>query len=170
MNVIFLWHIDCDTSCKQDYLQERYRMVKLFRFRISPFFLFIIGLECLALLLSVYLGILLYKGTPTSVPLESIDRTIYTGLFLIILISILSPGFFSQVKIINKVNKSINESIMGLVVSLITMSVIVFTSNSSLDSKTLFTAAILSACVGLSVNKVSMLSKYWRFLVRSGVN
>jgi hypothetical protein len=145
-------------------------MVKLFGFRITPFFFFILGLECLALLISVYLGVLLYKGTPAYVSLEAIDHTIYTGLFLIILISILTPGFFSQVKVINKIKKSINEKIAGLLGAVLTMLLIVIASNSNLDSKTLFTAAILSACVGLSVNKVGMLSKYWRFLVRSGVN
>jgi len=115
----------------------------------------------------MYLGILPYEGIPTSVSLESIDRTLYTGILLIIFISFLTPGFFSQVKIINK---SINESITGVVASLIIISVIVFASNASLDSKTLFIAAILSACVGICVNKVGTLSKYCRFLVRSGVN
>ena len=145
-------------------------MVKLFGFRITPFFLFILGLECLALLVSIYLGLLLYKGTTTIIPLESIDHSIYSGLLLIILISILTPGFFYQTRVINKVRKSISETATGFIGALVTMVVILFTSSSALDSKTLFIAALLSACVGLAINQAGLFSKYWRFLVRTGVN
>lgn len=92
------------------------------------------------------------------------------GLFLVILLSILTPGFFSQVKAIDKIKKSVNEEIKGLLSALLTMSIIVFASTSNMDSKHLFAAAIVSACIGLSVNKAGVLSKYWRFLIRSGVN
>ena len=145
-------------------------MFKLFGFRITPFFFFILSMECLALLISVYLGILLYKGTPPHVSLEAIDNTIYMGVLLIFLISILTPGFFFQVKVINKIKKSINEKLAGILMAFITMSVIVSSSHSSLDAKTLFIASILCTCIGLSVNKMATLSKYWRFLVRTGIN
>lgn len=145
-------------------------MVKLFGLRITPFFLFILGLECLALLVSIYMGILLYQESTMSVSLEMIDRSIYSGMFLIVLISILTPGFFYQTRVISKVRKSINGKIGGFIGALTTMLVILFTSNSGLDSKTLFTAALLSACVGLVINQAGLFSKYWRFLVRSGVN
>lgn len=145
-------------------------MVKLLGFRITPFFLFILGLECLALLLSVYLGVLLYEGVPVSVSFDSIDHTIYTSVFLVILIGILTPGFFSQTKVINNIKKSVHELLPGLLVSIAVMSFIVLTNHTSLDSKMLFLAAILSACIGLIINKLNMLGKYWRFLVRTGVN
>ncbi|GEM_PF-1562011 len=145
-------------------------MVKLFGFRITPFFLFILGLECLALVVSIYLGVLLYKDTTTIIPLESIDHSIYSGLLLIILISILTPGFFYQTRVINKIKKSISEKVTGLIGAVITMMILLYTSSTSLDSKAFFIAALLSACVGLAINQAGLFSRYWRFLVRSGVN
>lgn len=59
---------------------------------------------------------------------------------------------------------------MGVLAALFTMSVIVFSNTGILDEKTVFAAAILSACVGLSVTQVGLFGKYWRFLIRSGVN
>jgi hypothetical protein len=150
--------------------KERVSMVKLLGFRITPFFLFILGLECLALLVSFYLGTLLYRDTTTSVSIEFVDSSIYSGLFLIGLIAILTPGFFYQTKVINNVKKSIRDKAAGFIVALITMVAILFTCSSGLDSKTIFIAAILSACAGLVVNQAGLLRKYWRFLVRSGVN
>jgi hypothetical protein len=145
-------------------------MVKLFGFRITPFFLFILSLECLALLVSIYLGILLYKDTTSYVSPELVDHSIYSGLLLIILISVLTPGFFYQTRVINKVKKSISEKTPGFIGALITMTVILFTSSTGLDSKTLFITALLSACVGLVINQAGLFSRYWRFLVRNGVN
>ena len=146
-------------------------MVKLFGFRITPFFLFILGLECLALLVSVYIGILLYQDTATtSVSIELIDRSFYSGVFLILLISILTPGFFYQTRVINYVKKSAKENVPGFIGALITVTVILFTNSSGLDSKTLFITALLSAFVGLLINQARLFSKYWRFMIRSGVN
>lgn len=145
-------------------------MVKLFGLRITPFFLFILGMECLALLLSIYLGILLYRGTPEIVTTESYDQLVDAGVFLLILVSLLTPGFFSQIKIIKKVKKSVNEIALGFTSALLTMLVIVFGNYSNLGTKTIFVAALLSACVGLSVTKLNTLGKYWRFLVRPDVN
>jgi hypothetical protein len=146
-------------------------MVKLFGFRITPFFLFILGLQCLALLVSIYIGVLLYQDTATSsISVDIMDQSIYSGVFLIMLISILTPGFFYQTRVINYVKKSINERALGFIGALVTMTIIMFTNNSGLDSKTLFIAALLSACVGLLINQARLFSKYWRFLVRSGVN
>jgi hypothetical protein len=145
-------------------------MVKLFGFRITPFFLFILGLECLTLLVSIYLGALLYEDTTTIIALESIDHSIYLGLLLVIFMSILTPGFFYQTRVINKVRKSISEKVTGFIVALITMMVILFASSSALDSKTLFIAALSSACVGLAISQTGLFSRYWRFLVRSGMN
>jgi hypothetical protein len=57
-------------------------MVKIFGLRITPFFLFILGLQSLALLISLYIGILLYQDTATlSASYELMDRSIYSGLF-----------------------------------------------------------------------------------------
>ena len=151
-------------------LQERVRMLKLFGFRITPFFFFILSMECLALLVCVYLGMLLYKGTPTYVAPESIDSIIYSGMVLLLLISTLTPGFFSQVKVINHIKKTFNEKITGILAASFTMLVIVFSNIENLDAKTIFAAAILSACVGLSITQVGLFGKYWRFLIRSGVN
>jgi hypothetical protein len=145
-------------------------MLKLFGFRITPFFLFILSMECLFLLVCVYLGALLYKGTPIYVSHESIDSTIYSGLFLLTLILILTPGFSSQIKVINYIKKTFNEKIPGILVALITMFILVFANIDNLDAKTLFAVAILSACVGLSITQIGMFRKYWRFLIRSGVN
>ncbi len=141
-------------------------MVKLFGFRITPFFLFILGLECLALLISIYIGILLYQDTTTTlVPIAFMDQSIYSGLFLIILLSILTSGFFYQGRVINHVKKSLNEKALGFVGALITVTVILFTNSSGFDAKTIFIAALLSACVGLVINQAGVFSKYWRFLV-----
>jgi len=145
-------------------------MIKLFGFRITPFFLFILSMECLSLLVCVYLGALLYRGTPTFVSSDSIDSIIYSGAVLLLLISLLTPGFFSQVNVINHIKKKSNEKITGVLAAFVMMAVIVFSNTGNLDSKTVFAAAILSACVGLSVTQVGLLGKYWRFLIRSGVN
>ena len=128
-------------------------MVKLFGFRITPFFLFILGLECLALLVSVYLGTLLYKDRTAPISLEIIDNSIYSGLFLVILMSILTPVFFYQTRVINKIKKSLSEKTTGFIGALITMMLIMFTSSSGWDSKTLFIAALLSSCVGLAISQ-----------------
>ncbi len=145
-------------------------MLKLFGFRITPFFLFILSMESLALLICVYLGILLYKGMPTYVSPESIDNIIYSGIVLLLLISTLTPGFFSQVKVLIHIKKTFNEKITGISAASFTMIIIVFSNAENLNAKTIFAAAILSACVGLSVTQVGLFGKYWRFLIRSGVN
>lgn len=145
-------------------------MIKLFGFRITPFFLFILSMECLSLLVCVFLGVLLYRGTPTFVSPETIDSIIYSGIVLLLLISLLTPSFFSQVNVINHIKKTFNEKIVGFLAAFFTMSVIVFSNSENLDAKTVFAAAILSACVGLGVTQVGLFGKYWRFLIRSGVN
>ncbi len=145
-------------------------MVKLFGFRISPFFLFILGLECLALLVSIYIGTLLYQGKTVSVSFEMMDRSFYSGVFLILLLSILTPGFFYQARVINNVKKSISCKINGLIGALITMFVLLSTSNLTLDPKSLYLAALLSACAGIIISQTGFLKRYWRFLVRAGVN
>ncbi|MFT5395993.1 MAG: hypothetical protein ACI85N_001182 [Gammaproteobacteria bacterium] len=127
-------------------------------------------MECLSLLVCVYLGVLLYRGTPTFVSSETVDSIIYSGIVLLLLISLLTPGFFTHVNVINHIKKTFNEKIMGVLAALFTMSVIVFSNTGNLDEKTVFAAAILSACVGLSVTQVGLFGKYWRFLIRSGVN
>ncbi len=58
-------------------------MLKLFGLRITPFFLFILGLECLSLLLSVYLGILLHGSVSGFLPYPSIHDLAYLGLLLL---------------------------------------------------------------------------------------
>lgn len=128
------------------------------------------GMECLSLLVCVYLGILLYRGAPTFVSPETLDSILYSGIVLLLLISLLTPGFFSQVNVINHIKKTFNEKIIGFLAALFTMSVIVFSNTENLDAKTIFAAAILSACAGLSVTQVGLFGKYWRFLIRSGVN
>jgi hypothetical protein len=146
-------------------------MVKIFGLRITPFFLFILGLECLALLVSVYLGIMLYQDS-TIIPLsfELVDRSVYSGVFLIILLSILTPGFFHQTKVVSHIKKSISDKVYVIIGAIVTMLVIVSTSASALDSKNLFLAALLSAFVGLLINQARSFKKYWRFMIRSGVN
>ncbi len=146
-------------------------MVKLFGFRITPFFLFIIGLECLAILISIYIGLILYQDTAsTTLSIESLDDSMFSGIFLVILLSILTPGFFYQTKVISHIKRTINEKTIGLIGAIITMTVILLTNNSGLDSKTLFISSLLSAFVGLLISQASVLSKYWRFIIRSGVN
>ncbi len=145
-------------------------MVKLFGFRISPFFLFILGLECLALLVSIYIGTLLYQGKTVSVSFEMMDRSFYSGVFLILLLSILTPGFFYQARVINNVKKSISGRINGLIGALITMFILLSTSNLTHDPKSLYLAALLSACAGIIISQTGFLKRYWRFLVRAGVN
>ena len=145
-------------------------MIKLFGIRISPFFLIILGLECLTLLLSVYIGILLYHNNPEFVSTETVDRTVPMGLFLFLMLGILTPGFFSQLKIIHNLKKPVSDMVFGLGVGLLTMIAIIFSNYSNLNSRTVFIAVLLSASIGLISAKVTALGKYWRFLVRSGVN
>lgn len=145
-------------------------MLKLFGFRITPFFLFILSIECLSLLFCAYLGILLYQGPSAKISSESIDSIIYSGTFLLFLIATLTPGFISQVKVINHIKKTFNEKITGVFAALLTMMIIVFANVENLDAKTIFAASLLSACVGLSITQVGLFGKYWRFLIRSGVN
>ena len=145
-------------------------MVKIFGFRITPFFLFILGMECLALLLSVYLGLSLYQGSPEVINHQMFDQSMHSGLMVFVMLLILTPGFFSQVKIINKIKKAVSQYLIGISVSLLTMSIIVFSNYSSINTKMLFGMALLSACIGLCVSQLSIVGKYWRFLIRSGVN
>lgn len=68
------------------------------------------------------------------------------------------------------VKNSINEKIIGLIGALVTMLIIVMTRSSGLEPKILFMGALFSACVGLMIIHAGLLTKYWRFLIRSGVN
>lgn len=146
-------------------------MVKIFGFRITPFFLFIIGLEFLALIVSIYMGILLYRDSITiTLSHDLIDRSFYSGLFLIMLLSILTPGFFYQTRVINYVKKAMYEKTPGFIFAFISMGIILLTSSAGFNPKSLFIAALLSAFIGLAINQLRLFSKYWRFLIRSGVN
>lgn len=74
-------------------------MVKIFGFRMTPFFLLILGLQSLALLFSLYVGILLYPDTVLiNEPAEIVERSVYSSLFLVMLLSILTPAFFTKLK------------------------------------------------------------------------
>ena len=145
-------------------------MFKLFGFRITPLFLFILGLECLALLISLYLGILLYNGASINISNDTFNHVSHTGVVLFVLIMILTPGFFSQLKIIHHLKKSFNELMPGIAASILSMLMIVTANHSNMDSRLFFLAAILSASIGLIINKLSLTGKYWRFLVRKDVN
>ncbi|MCG8377873.1 MAG: hypothetical protein MI865_00190 [Proteobacteria bacterium] len=145
-------------------------MIKIFGFRFTPFFLFILSLECLALLVSIYLGILLYKGEVFSVSDALVDRTFTIAIFLVVLLMILMPVFNIQLEIIHKVKKSVYEYLPGVVVSLSIMSLIVLSNLEKLDAKMLFLSAVLSACAGSIINNFGLIGRYWRLLVRAGVN
>lgn len=58
-------------------------MLKLFGLRLTPYFLFILGLECLSLLLCVHLGILLNEGVPDFMSYVPIHNLTYLGLLLL---------------------------------------------------------------------------------------
>lgn len=150
-------------------------MVKIFGLRITPFFLLILSLQSLALIVSLYIGILLYQDAfaieASSELLTEFDqRSVYSGLFLLILLSVLTPGFFHQTKVINYLKKTMHEKTPTLFISVITMATILFINGINLDARVLFIAALISACVGMIVGQLGLLSKYWRFLVRSGMN
>ena len=146
-------------------------MVKIFGFRITPLFLLILGLECIAILLSLYIGVLLYSDKTSAVlSVESVNHTVSLGMFLFMMLAILTIGFFSQVKIINNMKRTANDMILGLGVALLTMVATIFSHIQQLDLTVVFIALLLSVSTGLIVVKLSALSKYWRFLVRTGVN
>lgn len=145
-------------------------MLKLFGFRITPFFLFILAMECMALVTSLYLGILLYKSESSPVAYESYNSIFYTALFLLVLISILTPGFFSQISVVSHIKKTFEHKVVGIVAASLTMLLYVLANIDNLNSKTLFIAAILSSCIGMCASQIGLLGKYWRFLIRSGVN
>jgi hypothetical protein len=82
----------------------------------------------------------------------------------------LTPGFFYQTKVINYVRKTVHEKSPAVAAAIITIMLILITNSSELDVRTLFIAALLSACVGMIMSQFGLLSKYWRFLIRSGLN
>ena len=145
-------------------------MLKLFGLRITPFFFFILAMECTALLTSLYLGVLLFKGTTGYVSYASMDSILYSATFLLMVITLITPGFFSQVTVISHLKKTLKDKSLGIISASIAMTVIVFANLGNLDTKTLFAAAVLSGCIGLSTTQVELFGRYWRFLVRSGVN
>ena len=146
-------------------------MVKLFGLRITPFFLLILGLQGLALLLSLYIGLLLYQDTLTiQATNEFIERSFYSGLILVVLLSVLTPGFFYQTKVISYVKKTIHDKTPSVTIAMVTMFLILFVNGSNLDARILFIAALISACVGMVIGQFGLLGKYWRFLVHSGMN
>lgn len=127
-------------------------------------------MECIALFASLYLGTLLYRGESSSILMGTFDTVIFSAVFLLILISVLTPGFFSQIKVISYMKQTFDQKAAGIIAATITMTLIVISNSGSLDARSVFVAAILSACIGISVTQVSLFSKYWRFLIRSGVN
>ena len=146
-------------------------MVKLFGLRITPFFLLILGLQTLALLLSLYIGMLLYQDALSiEVTNEFIERSFYSGLLLVVLLSVLTPGFFYQAKVISYMKKTIHDKTPSVAIAMVTMLLILFVNGSNLDASILFIAALISACVGMVIGQFGLLGKYWRFLVHSGMN
>ena len=146
-------------------------MVKIFGFRITPFFLLILGLQSLALLISLYVGILLYQDTVLiNASADIVERSVYSGLFLIVLLSILTPAFFHQTKVINYVKKTIHDKTSSFAIAVIIMLLILFVNGSNLDVRMFFVAALMSACIGMLAGQFGLLGKYWRCLVRSGMN
>ena len=146
-------------------------MVKLFGLRITPFFLLILSLQSLALLLSLYIGMLLYQDALSiEVTNEFIERSFYSGLMLVVLLSVLTPGFFYQAKVISYMKKTIHDKTPSVAIAMVTMLLILFVNGSNLDARILFIAALISACVGMVIGQFGLLGKYWRFLVHSGMN
>ena len=146
-------------------------MVKIFGLRITPFFLLIIGLQSLALLVSLYIGILLHRDTVLiGVSDEIIQHSLYSGLLLVLLLSVIAPGFFYQTRVISYIKKTLNEKTATFVIALVTMFSVWLINGSSMDARMLFITALISACVGMIGGQFKLLSKYWRFLIRSGMN
>ena len=146
-------------------------MVKLFGLRITPFFLLILSLQSLALLLSLYIGMLLYQDALSiEVTNEFIERSFYSGLMLVVLLSVLTPGFFYQAKVISYMKKTIHDKTPSFAIAMATMLLILSVNGSNLDARILFIAALISACVGMLIGQFGLLGKYWRFLVHSGMN
>lgn len=146
-------------------------MVKIFSFRLTPFFLFILSLQSLALLFSLYVGVLLYQDAVLmNTSTEIAERSAHSGLFLVVLLFILTPAFFYQTRTINHVKKTIREKMSGLATAVITMLLILFVNGSNLDARMFFVAALMSGCIGMLVGQFNFLGKYWRYLIRSGMN
>jgi hypothetical protein len=116
------------------------------------------------------MGLLLYKGAFTQLAYVSIDNMVYAGFLLLILLPITSPRFFSLARIRNGIKKILNEKLAGLVTASIIMSVFVFVNMANLDTKTIFVAALLSACAGFCITQAGVLSKFWRLRVRPNMN
>lgn len=146
-------------------------MVKIFGFRITPCFLFILSLQSLALLISLYIGILLYQDTVLmNESTEVVERSIYSCLFLIMLLSILTPAFFQQTKVINYLKKTIHDKTSSFVIAVVMMLLIFFVNGSYLDVRMFFVAALMSSCIGVLAGQLGLFGKYWRCLIRSGMN
>ena len=140
--------------------------MKLFGFRITPFFLLILGLECLALLLSVCTGIFLYYNATQFVTTEMVEQTMHMGPVQFIMLLILSPVLFSRVRILYHLLKSIRNVIFGIAISLLTMGVVILTNYSGMNSETVFIAALLSAGIGLVAYKSGLYDKCCYFLFK----
>lgn len=146
-------------------------MVKILGLRITPFFLMIIALQSLALLVSLYIGILLYQDTISmGLSTEGVQRSVYSGLFLLLLLSILTPGFFYQTKVITYIKKTIHERTPTIAISIITMLFIMLINGSGMNARMFFISALMSASVGVIAGQFDLLTRYWRFLVRSGMD
>jgi hypothetical protein len=146
-------------------------MLKIFSFRITPFFLFIVAMQSLALLISLYVGVVLYQDTTlVNASGEIVESAVYSGLFLIVLLSILTPTFFYQTKVISYVKKTIHDKTSSFIIAAITMLIVLLINGSSLDTRMFFVAALVSGGIGILVGQFGLLGKYWRCLVRSGMN
>lgn len=146
-------------------------MVKILGLRITPFFLIIIALQSLALLLSLYIGILLYQDTNSmGLSTEVIQRLVYSGLFLLLLLSILTPGFFYQTKVITYIKKTIHERTPTIAISIITMLFVLLINGPGMNARMFFISALMSASAGVIAGQFDLLTRYWRFLIRSGLD
>ena len=153
------------------YVKEKSVMIKIFGLRITPFFLLILGLQSLALLLCLYIGIMLYQNANSiSINSEIFQHSAYSGLLLIFLLSVLTPGFFYQTKVIGQIKKSLHDRTQALITGAVTMLLILLLNGSNMDIRTLFVVALISASVGMLVGQFGLLRKSWRFLIHSGMN
>ena len=132
---------------------------------LSPFFLLIIGLECLVLLISIGIGLYLYLDTSSSSGMDLIKKTVFMEPVLVIVLLLSVLFLFSNIKKIQNIVRSMNHFIFGAGVAVLMMTAMV-SSNGISSSENVFIGALLSAAIGLFASQPVFFDKCCDYLFK----
>ena len=147
-------------------------MVKLFGFRISKMLFILLTMELLVLCLSIVLAVFLYLAQQQplgTVETDVIHRTMNQTSFFILFLLLLSPGLFIYIHNIFRYQTWMKEVVASVVLSTLAM-VVLYLTFSPAGSQGFFVIAILSASVGITLTKLTLLYQRWRFLAHKGMD